>query len=72
MDKTAAYYRIYLLIVWQEHNHAQPETITWRFCLEDPRSGRQRVFADAATLMGALDAIGGAVDDPQTQQGEEQ
>ena len=55
------YYRIYLLTVWQEQNRGPPDLITWRFRLEDPRSGQQQVFADAAALMAALAAI---ADDP--------
>ncbi len=51
------YYRIYLLTVWQERSRGPPEIITWRFRLEDPRSGQQQVFADAATFMTALQAI---------------
>lgn len=51
------YYRIYLLIVWQEQSRGPPPLITWRFRLEDPRSGRQQLFADAATLMNALQTI---------------
>ncbi len=51
------YYRIYLLTVWQEHNRGPPEPITWRFRLEDPRSGQQQVFADAASLMTALQEL---------------
>lgn len=50
------YYRIYLLTVWQEQSRGPP-LMTWRFRLEDPRSGRQQLFADAATLMNALQAI---------------
>jgi hypothetical protein len=63
---------MYLLTVWQEHNHTQSEMITWRFRLEDPRSGRQRVFTDAATLMSALGEIAIDTDDAQTQRGEEE
>ena len=73
MYKKSPYYRIYLLTVWQEHNHTQPEMITWRFRLEDPRSGQQRVFADAATLMNALhEEIAIDTDDAQAQRGEEE
>jgi hypothetical protein len=72
MYKKSPYYRIYLLTVWQEHTGSPPELITWRFRLEDPRSGDQRVFADAATLMNALREIASATNDPQTQQGEEE
>jgi hypothetical protein len=72
MDKKSPYYRIYLLTIWQEHNRRPPELITWRFRLEDPRSGQQRVFADAATLMTALREIASVTNDTQTQQGEEE
>lgn len=51
------YYRIYLLTVWQERSRGPPEFVTWRFRLEDPRSGRQQAFADAATLMSALQEL---------------
>ena len=72
MDTKPPYYRIYLLIVWQEHTGREPELITWRFRLEDPRSGQQRVFADAATLMTALREIASDPNDAPTQQGEEE
>ena len=51
------YYRIYLLTVWQEQSRGPPASIIWRFRLEDPRTGRQQVFADATTLMNALQTI---------------
>jgi len=54
MNTKPPYYRIYLLTVWQERNRGPPEQTIWRFRLEDPRSGRQRLFADAATLLTTL------------------
>ncbi len=57
MDTQSPYYRIYLLTVWQERSRGPPATITWRFRLEDPRTGRQQVFADAGALMSALQRI---------------
>lgn len=66
MSSKPPFYRIYLLIVWQEHNRDPPEPIAWRFRLEDPRSGQQRGFMDAATLMNALHEIGIPTDDAQT------
>ena len=57
MTNKPPYYRIYLLTVWQEQSRGPPERVTWRFRLEDPRSGRQQAFADAAALMTALQAI---------------
>lgn len=57
MNTKTPYYRIYLLTVWQEQSRGPPEQISWRFRLEDPRTGRQHAFADAATLMKASQAI---------------
>lgn len=65
MNTKPPYYRIYLLTVWQERNRGPPEQSTWRFRLEDPRSGRQQLFADAAGLMvalGNLTAVGDGAD----------
>lgn len=64
MTNKPPYYRIYLLTVWQERNRGPPETIIWRFRLEDPRSGQQQVFADAATFMIALQALATAQQQP--------
>lgn len=61
------YYRIYLLTVWQEQNRGPPESIIWRFRLEDPRTGRQQGFADAVTLMSALQATAAANETAQKQ-----
>ena len=57
MNSKPPYYRIYLLTVWQEQSRGPPERVTWRFRLEDPRSGRQQAFADAATLLAALQEL---------------
>ena len=57
MATQSPYYRIYLLTVWQERSRGPPVAITWRFRLEDPRTGRQQVFADATKLMSALQLI---------------
>jgi len=67
MNTKPPYYRIYLLTVWQEHNRGPPNLITWRFRLEDPRSGQQQVFADAATLMTALQTMAAANEEAETQ-----
>ena len=66
------YYRIYLLTVWQEQNRSPPERITWRFRLEDPRTGRQQAFADAATFMAALWAMVTTPATPNKQEEEEE
>jgi predicted ester cyclase len=57
MTTKPAYYRIYLLTVWQERNRGPPEQLTWRFRLEDPRTGQQQAFADAATFITALQRL---------------
>lgn len=57
MTSKPPYYRIYLLTVWQEQSRGPPEHVTWRFRLEDPRTGRQQAFADAAALMTALEEL---------------
>lgn len=54
MTNQPPYYRIYLLTVWQERSRGPPESTSWRFRLEDPRSGQQQLFVDAAGLMIAL------------------
>jgi len=72
MDTKSPYYRIYLWTVWQEHTGSPPALITWRFRLDDPRSGQQRVFADAASLLTALREIASATDDAPTQHGAEE
>ena len=37
-------YQTYLVTCWQERDEAAG-TLTWRFRLETPRSGEQRLFA---------------------------
>jgi hypothetical protein len=51
-SKQTPFYRVYLLTAWQEPTG--DESTQWRFRLEDPRSGRRQGFADAATLVAAL------------------
>jgi hypothetical protein len=63
MPPKPPFYRIYLLTVWQERSRGPPVRITWRFRLQDPRTGRQQLFADATTLMGALQAIAATPDE---------
>ncbi len=71
MPTKPPYYRIYLLTVWQEQNRGPPAQITWRFRLEDPRTGWQQVFADASTLMTALQAITVKSDETEKPEGDE-
>lgn len=72
MNTKPPYYRIYLLTVWQEQNRGPPEQIVWRFRLEDPRTGRQQAFADAATFMAALQAFVTASQAAEKQEGNEE
>jgi hypothetical protein len=65
MNSKPPYYRIYLLTVWQERNRGPPERITWRFRLEDPRTGQQQAFADAAALMSALYKLAASSDNAE-------
>ncbi|HRW06859.1 MAG TPA: hypothetical protein P5121_17275 [Caldilineaceae bacterium] len=67
MDQQPAVYRIYLVTIWQGVNEAAvahaPEQqqnaardLTWRFTLEDPRTGQRRSFSNAVALAAALQA----------------
>ena len=51
-----AHYHIYLLTVWREPTTQPDQEITWRFGLENPRTGHHRRFADADSLAAALQA----------------
>lgn len=55
MTSKLPYYRIYLLTVWQAQSRGPPAQISWRFRLEDPRTGRQQLCADTMTLLTALE-----------------
>jgi hypothetical protein len=46
-------YHTYLLTCWQERDEVAG-TVTWRFRLETPRSGRQRIFK---TFMEVMETI---------------
>jgi len=47
-QREASIHRIFLLTVWRE------EKETWRFLVEDPRSGRRRGFAGVVALVEGL------------------
>ena len=72
MNSKPPFYRIYLLTVWQECNRGPPAQITWRFRLENPRTGQQQAFADAATFMAALQAFVTASQAAEKQEGNEE
>jgi len=69
MTSKPPYYRIYQLTVWQEPHRDPAETVTWRFRLEDPRSGRQQLFADVTTFMAALQASSFDSEETETPEG---
>jgi hypothetical protein len=72
MATKSPYYRIYLLTVWQERSRGPPAAIAWRFRLEDPHTGRQQVFADAAMLMRVLQLINADPDAGEEQEAYEE
>jgi hypothetical protein len=47
-------YRCYLLTVWEERNVDPDRPATWRFSLQDARTGRRRGFAGLEVLAVAL------------------
>lgn len=57
MTNEPPYYRIFLLTVWQERARNLPAQVTWRFRLEDPRTGEQQLFTDILALMVAVQKI---------------
>lgn len=60
MPTKSSFYRIFLLTVWQEKGRVPSEQFVWRFRLEDPHTGWQKVFADAASLLTVLQVIAAA------------
>ena len=69
MHHHTSLYRIYLLTVWQhldapkplqsaeeKHHHDERGDMTWRFTLEDPRTGQRRGFTSLVELAAALQA----------------
>jgi hypothetical protein len=47
-------YRSYLLTIWEERKASPDLAVTWRFSLEDARTGRRRGFAGLEALVAAL------------------
>jgi hypothetical protein len=48
------HYRSYLLAFWEERSQSSGAPATWRFSLEDPRTGHRRGFANLEALAAAL------------------
>jgi hypothetical protein len=47
-------YQTFLLTLWEERNQDPDLPSVWRFRLENPRTGKQRGFANLETLMTML------------------
>jgi hypothetical protein len=52
-DNKAPRYETYLLTCWQERDEVA-RTVTWRYSLETPQSGRRRLFV---TLKEVVETI---------------
>jgi hypothetical protein len=65
MTTKPPYYRIYLLTVWREQPRSLPDGVTWRFRLQNAGDGQQQLFADAASLVAALEKIASTPDEPE-------
>ena len=55
LEKSPPRYSVYLLRCWQERESRSDVPSTWRFSLEDSRSGKRHGFADLESLMQYLD-----------------
>ena len=47
-------YQVYVLRLWQEPGEPEEHSATWRFVLEEPKTGQRRGFADFSTLIDFL------------------
>jgi hypothetical protein len=47
-------YQVYVLHSWREPADPVEHTPTWRFILEEPKTGQRRGFKDLAALMDFL------------------
>jgi len=45
---------VYVLRLWQEPGDTGEDSATWRFVLEEPKTGQRRGFADFSALMDFL------------------
>jgi hypothetical protein len=45
---------VFVLRLWQEPGDIREHPATWRFVLEEPRTGQRRGFADFSALMDFL------------------
>ena len=54
MKSQGPFYRNYLLTIWEERGRTSSGIVTYRFRLKDPRTNRQRGFANLTALVTAL------------------
>ena len=47
-------YQVYVLRLWQEPGDTREHCATWRFVLEEPKTGQRRGFADFSALSDFL------------------
>ena len=47
-------YQVFVLRLWQEPGEIQEPSATWRYVLEEPKTGQRRGFADFNALMDFL------------------
>ena len=52
---THSRYQVYVLRLWQEPSDTQEPSATWRYVLEEPKTGQRRGFRDLAALMDFLE-----------------
>ena len=48
-------YQVFVLRLWQEPGEIQEPSATWRYVLEEPKTGQRRGFRDLAALMVFLE-----------------
>ncbi len=46
-----SHYQVYVLHLWQNMEDATEHSATWRFILEEPKTGQRRGFKDLGELM---------------------
>jgi len=57
------HYHAFLLRCWQERSQYNQQLDTWRFSLEDPRTGARRGFSTLSAAVAAVqEALAGAGD----------
>ena len=50
-------YQAYMLRLWETRSQCLDQPSTWRFSLEDSRTGQKRAFSDLEALVTFLQAV---------------